>query len=207
MTTADERGGRLVAHPAGRRGTLRTAAGRALPVSTFDRGDAEVVLVAIPDAGDALAARAPDEATLEYASARGMIRLHGEAVLERPSLIRFHAEGDAEVVQRRQFVRVTTPQRVTLDPAPDATPAHTVDLSGGGMLLHGAPALAPGDRVGFEIRLGGEPTPIVGIAKVVRADDDGRRALAFERLGETDREALIRFVFACLRVAQAKTRH
>lgn len=207
MTASDQPGGRLVAHPAGHRGTLTTASGHALPVSTFDRGNEDVVLVAIPDAGDALAVQAPDEATLEYASARGMIRLHGEAVLERPSLIRFHAEGDPQLVQRRQFVRVTTPQRVTLDPAPDASAAHTVDLSGGGMLLHGAPALAPGDRVGFEIRLGGDPTPIVGVAEVVRADEHGRRALAFERIGEADREALIRFVFACLRVAQAKTRH
>jgi c-di-GMP-binding flagellar brake protein YcgR len=145
---------------------------------------------------------------LEYASVRGVIRMRGEAVFEQRSLVRFHAQGDAEVIQRREFVRVHSPQEVMLGSPPEegALHAHTIDLSGGGMLLSGAEALAPGDAVRFRMRLGGDTATIGGVARVVRIREDGKRALMFEQIDEGDRQRLIRFVFQILRTARAKTR-
>jgi hypothetical protein len=197
----------VIPHPAGHRGTLKTTAGQELPVRTYERGE-EVVLVVLTELGGPLPPEALDPATLEYTSVRGVIRLHGEACFEDESLMRFHAEGEPEVIQRRAYVRVHTPQVVTLEPALADHPlrAHTIDLSGGGMLLAGVCTLNVGDPIGFEMRLGVNPRPIEGVARVVRIDPDGRRAVAFEEIDEGDRQRLIRFVFECLRTARAKTR-
>jgi c-di-GMP-binding flagellar brake protein YcgR len=56
------------------------------------------------------------------------------------------------------------------------------------------------------MRLGDDPTPVEGVARVLRIDPDGKRAVAFEEIDEGDRQRLIRFVFECLRTARAKTR-
>jgi hypothetical protein len=196
----------IVPHPAGRRGVLTTAHGQALPVQTYQRGGEEVVLVVLTDA------EAPpsgvDPATLEYTTVRGIVRLRGDAVFEPRSIIRFVTAGDAQVIQRRAFVRVHTPQEVMLVPEETGTPrrVYSVDLSGGGMLLSNAPGLRTGDTVEFAISIGDETELIEGAARVVRVEDDGRRALAFEQIDESDRDRLIRFVFSRLRDSRAKTR-
>jgi PilZ domain len=186
-------------------GRLTTADGEELPVRTFKRGQ-DIVLVALVDSD------AHDEddhvpsADLEYTSIRGVVRLHGEAVFEDRSLIRFEASGPADVSQRRSFVRVTAPQPVTIDADEARRLAYTVDLSGGGMLLVGADELRPDDRVDFNMALGPGRLPVHGTARVVRSRDDGKRALVFEEIGEEDRQRLIRFVFECMRDARARTR-
>jgi c-di-GMP-binding flagellar brake protein YcgR len=144
--------------------------------------------------------------------------MRGAAVFEDRALIRFEAEDAAEVMQRRQFVRVQAPRPIALaageEPDAAAEPgageapigAHTIDLSGGGMLISGAHELAEGDTVRFSMTLGHGETPIAGMARVVRVRDDGRRALTFEQIDERDRQRLIRYIFECMRTARAKTR-
>ena len=195
----------LVPDPAGRHGVLTTAQGQELPVQTAERADEEVVLVILTDVETPPGA--VDPATLEYKTTRGIVRLHGDAVFQPRSIVRFVAEGDAEVIQRRAFVRVHTPQEVTIVPedAGGTRRVHSIDLSGGGVLLTSAPTLHSGDRVEFAISLGNE-AQIEGVARVVRAEHDGRRALAFEQIDEADRDRLIRFVFERLRDSRAKTR-
>jgi hypothetical protein len=196
----------VIPHPAGHQGVLTTAKGHELPVHTYDRGGEEVVLVVLTDVESP--ADGVDPATLEYTTVRGIVRLRGEAEFQPRSLVRFLVDGDAEVIQRRAFVRVHTPQQVTIIPdAPgNGLSVYTVDLSGGGMLLSRAPGLRVGDAVAFEISLGDQSPPIEGVARVVRVPDDTRRALAFERIDEGDRERLISFVFARMRDTRAKTR-
>jgi PilZ domain-containing protein len=191
--------------PGSGQGTLTTPAGEALPVRTFERAD-EVVLVVLVDVeGDT--ERPLDVADLEYTSRRGLIKLHGEAVFEDRSLIRFRPHGDAEVLQRRDFVRVHTPHPVTLDAGDErGHRVHTVDLSGGGMLLADADTLAADQVVRFVISVGADQEPVEGVARVVRVGDDGKRALMFEQISEYDRQRLIRFVFECMRNARARTR-
>src|SRR6201992_4245758 len=192
--------------PGSGQGTLTTPTGEAVPVRTFERGE-EVVLVVLVNLEDERENDSVDAARLEYTSRRGLIKLRGEAVFEDPSLIRFHPDGDAEVLQRRDFVRVHTPHPVTVESETEGRwCVHTVDLSGGGMLLGDDETLGVDQTIRFTISIVTTELPIEGIARVVRIREDGKRALMFEQIAEHDRQRLIRFVFECMRTARARTR-
>jgi hypothetical protein len=192
--------------PGSGQGKLTTPDGGELPVRTFERGQ-EVVLVVLIDIEPERDSDRVQSADLEYTSVRGVVRLHGEAQFEDRSLIRFRAQGEPEVEQRRSFVRVHTPQAVTLDSDdPGDRRIHTVDLSGGGMLLAGADNLQADQTVHFTMALQAGEAPIEGVARVVRVREDSKRALSFEQIDEHDRQRLIRFVFECMRTARARTR-
>lgn len=187
-------------------GRLTTPSGDHVPVRTFKRGR-DVVLVVMVDVDELERQHRIPAADLEYNSLRGVVRLHGEAVFEDRSLIRFQARGEPEVMQRRSFVRVSTPQAVTLEDGDGAERSvHIVDLSGGGMLVSGAPPLSPDETVGFSMGLGDGQPAICGRARVIRISADDRHALVFEQIDEADRQRLIRFVFECMRTARARTR-
>lgn len=206
MSAAHEQNTTVAPHLAGHRGTLWTADGEGVPVQTYEQEN-EVVLVVLTEI-EQPPIGADSDATLEYTSVRGIIRLHGEAVFEDASLVRFHADGDPVVIQRRQFVRVHASREVMVDSPPLHTPRCTqsVDISGGGMLLSGADHLQIGDMVRFEVSFGDHETPAEGVARVVRIDENGRRGLRFEMIDEDDRQRLIRYVFELMRAARAKTR-
>ena len=174
---------------------------------TFERGE-EVVLVVLVNLDDERESDSVEAAKLEYTSRRGLIKLRGEAVFEDPSLIRFHPDGDAEVLQRRDFVRVAHPHPVTVESAEDGRRhVHTVDLSGGGMLL-----------ADDETLVRGSDDPLHHLDHHHRASDRGRSPVSsasartasgrsmFEQIAEHDRQRLIRFVFECMRTARARTR-
>jgi hypothetical protein len=192
--------------PGSGQGTLTTPAGEELPVRTFERGE-EVVLVVLIDIVEERQSDSVESAELEYTSRRGVVKLHGDARFEDRSLIRFHPHGDAEVLQRRNFVRVHTPHPVTVESEEDGRRSvHTVDFSGGGMLVADDATLAVDQTIRFAITIVTNELPIEGIARVVRIDEGGKRALMFEQIAEHDRQRLIRFVFDCMRAARARTR-
>ena len=192
--------------PGSGQGTLTTPAGEELPVRTFERGE-EVVLVVLVNIDDEHQTDSLESAKLEYTSRRGLVKLRGEAVFEDPSLVRFRPNGDAEVLQRRDFVRVDTPQPVTVESSEDGKRrAHIVDLSGGGMLLADDETLGVDETIRFTLSVATTELPVEGIARVVRIREDGKRGLMFEQISEHDRQRLIRFVFECMRTARARTR-
>lgn len=192
--------------PGSGQGTLTTPAGEEVPVRTFERGE-EVVLVVLVNLDDERESDSVEAAKLEYTSRRGLIKLRGEAVFEDPSLIRFHPDGDAEVLQRRDFVRVDTPHPVTVESETDGRRrVHTVDVSGGGMLLADDETLEVDQTIRFTMSIVTTELPIEGIARVVRIREDGKRALMFEQIADHDRQRLIRYVFECMRTARARTR-
>jgi hypothetical protein len=196
----------VIVLPGSGQGTLTTPSGEELPVRTFERGE-EVVLVVLVDIDGDPESEPVDAADLEYTSRRGLIKLHGEAVFEDRSLIRFRPHGDAEILQRRDFVRVHTAHPVTLESGDEGTyRVHTVDLSGGGMLLAEAETLAVDQTIRFVIAVGADQEPVEGVARVVGIRENGKRALTFEQISEHDRQRLIRFVFECMRNARARTR-
>jgi hypothetical protein len=214
MTRQTDTATNVTSLPGNGQGKLTTPQGEELPVRTFERGH-EILLVVLVNGGDHQENDRLDSADLEYTTARGLIKLHGEAVFEDRSLIRFRTAGDPAVDQRRSFVRVQTPHPVRLDaPHPvklDAgdspeRPVYTVDLSGGGMLLSGADNLEHGATIPFSIAVGEHELPVDGVARVVRVEPDGKRALVFDEIEEHDRQRLIRFVFECMRTARARTR-
>lgn len=197
----------VVPHPRGRDGRLTTPDGEELQVRTFERGK-DAALVVVVDSDTHQAAERLESVVLEYNSGRGLVTLRGEAVFEDHALIRFQAQVEPEVTQRREFVRVSAPAEIRLAGEQESADerVHAVDVSGGGMLVSGADTLQVGDPVRFTLQLAAGEPALEGIARVVRIEADGKRGLSFEGLAESDRERLIRYVFECMRKARAKTR-
>jgi hypothetical protein len=81
------------------------------------------------------------------------------------------------------------------------------NVSAGGVLVAGAEALESGDRLRLRFELDSEEDLIDLLARVVRTDEDwGLRGLRLERLSESERERIVRFVFARQRRALAELR-
>jgi hypothetical protein len=198
----------------GKQGKLTTPVGSHIPVRVFERGGDFLMLVLMLDAAGELTLEAAeqlgqdvrDPLQLEYVSARGVVKFSGRALLQERDLVRFEVETDPEVTQRREFVRVPSVQTVVLADGHGGRPidSHAIDISGGGMLLTGAADLELDTVVRFSLRLGSSAGDIEGLARVVRADDAGRRALVFEQISQADRQRLIHFVFERQREALAK---
>jgi hypothetical protein len=196
---------------AGRRPTsgipaqLTTHDGNTLAVSVDERGD-DMLLVLLVDPG-ALLDGPRGDMTLESMTQRGLVRLHGTAELVERDLVRFRISGQEELVQRREYVRVIAPQRVTLDDAcGHVEDTNSVNISGGGMLLSGPPSLEFDEQVRFSIFLEERQKPVVGIGRVIRAARDNQRAVVFEHIDDHDRDRLIHFIFDRQRRALAVTR-
>jgi PilZ domain-containing protein len=83
----------------------------------------------------------------------------------------------------------------------------TRNVSAGGVLVAGADALGPGDKLRLRFELDSEEHLIDLLARVVRADDAwGLRGLRLERLTDRERERMVKFVFARQRRALAELR-
>jgi hypothetical protein len=194
--------------PAGHQGKLSTPGRDAVPVRVFERGSDVLMLVVLLDADTGLEPAPTEPMLLEYSSGHGLVRVCGEATMEARDLIRFAPAAPAEVLQRRDFVRIDAGQPVALNDALEgsAVEAHAVDISGGGMLLHGLDDFDEGERVRFTLALApGEP-PIHGTARVVRIEGKSRRGVVFEAISSSDRQRLIHFIFDRQRAARARTR-
>jgi hypothetical protein len=194
----------------GKEGKLTTPVGSHIPVRVYERSGDYLMLVLMLDAGDELSQDVVEPLLLEYVSPRGLVRFHGQAVVQERDLVRFDVSAAPEVTQRREFVRVPAVQKVEVAKAPgtgaagQAIDAHAIDISGGGMLVSGADSLPLGTYVRFSLNLGSGVAPIEGDAQVVRAGDEGKRALVFDEISRGDRQRLIHFVFERQREALAK---
>jgi PilZ domain len=194
----------------GKEGKLTTPVGSHIPVRVYERGADYLMLVLMLDAGDELSQDVVEPLLLEYVSPRGLVRFHGQAVIQERDLVRFDVSAAPEVTQRREFVRVPSAEKVEVakeygaGAGGDRINAHAIDISGGGMLVSGADGLPLGAHVRFSLNLGAGSEPIEGNAQVVRAGDEGKRALVFDQISTSDRQRLIHFVFERQRQALAK---
>jgi len=198
----------------GTQGKLTTPVGSHIPVRVYERSGDYLMLVLMLDAGDELSQDVVEPLLLEYVSPRGLVRFHGQAIIQERDLVRFDVSAAPEVTQRREFVRVPAVQKVEVAKAQggvgggqidaDSINVHAIDVSGGGMLVSGANSLPLGSHVRFSLHLGPGVTPIEGNAQVVRAADEGKRALVFDQISRADRQRLIHFVFERQREALAK---
>jgi hypothetical protein len=150
------------------------------------------------------------DATLEFTSPRGLVRLTGAASPNGPSELRFQLDGEAEVLQRRQFARVDAvqPVSVTLNPdAGESVDTYTINLSGNGVLLaSGADALKLGQVVWFELKLADTNEPVAASGRIVRETAEGYKGVEIDRIEPRDRELLVHFVFDRQRIARKMTR-
>jgi PilZ domain-containing protein len=203
MTEADHK--RVAGHrpTSGIPAHLTTHDGQVVEVSVAERGE-DMLLVLLTNPGMALD---EDDLTLESMTARGLVRLHGRAEWVTHDLVRFHVNGSEELIQRRQFVRVTAAQEVTLDDAlGHVTDAKSVNISGGGMLVSGPEELNVDTEVKFVLQLEDGLPAIAGIGRVVRTAREDQRAIVFEHIADGDRDRLIHFIFDRQRRSLAMTR-
>lgn len=152
---------------------------------------------------------------VEYPAPRGLVRLEGSGAVVAQDLVHFHHEGAVDVVQRREFVRVSAVRPLELarvgagGEAGEWMSTLTVNVSGNGLLAAGwagTDALDVGALVDFRLRPAeGEPQ-IAGRGRVVRVGDDGQRGIAIEEIERDARRQLVRFVFEQERIARQRTR-
>lgn len=191
-------------------GTLFAGDGFSVPVSITQR-DEDILLVILEDGAEFVDGSLAG-LTLESSGGWGVLRTPGTAEQLEPNLLRFVLDELPDMVQRRQFVRVTVAKRVVLENADgDAfTEGLTVDISGGGMLVNvRKPELVPDDQeIYFSLYLGmtDYDDQVSGLASIVRRHSDGRIGLGYKDISRHDQERLIRFVFERQRVALAMTR-
>jgi hypothetical protein len=194
----------------GTTGRLFAQDGVSVPVSITHHGE-DLLLVVMEGAGEFVAGPL-DLLTLESSGARGIVRTPGSGELIEANLLRFRLEDTPELVQRREFVRVTAAKRIILEDEEGKVLANalTVDISGGGLLVR-IPRRAelPADgAIYFVLYLGvtDYEDQVTGTLRVVRHREDSQVALAFEHISRRDQERLIRFVFERQRVALRITR-
>ena len=193
----------------GKEGKLTTPVGSHIPVRVYERSGDYLMLVLMLDAGDELSQDVVEPLLLEYVSPRGLVRFHGQAVIQERDLVRFDVSAAPEVTQRREFVRVPSAQKVEVAKDHDSrgadrsTPTRSTSAAAA-CSLSGAEGLPLGTHVRFSLNLGAGAEPIEGNAQVVRAGDEGKRALVFDQILAIDRQRLIHFVFERQREALAK---
>lgn len=191
-------------------GILFAKDGDSVPVSITNHGE-DLLLVILDRAGEFIAGPL-DFLTLESSGARGIVRTAGKAEVIEANLLRFTLDETAEVVQRREFVRVTAAKRIVFeDEEGDViADALTVDISGGGLLVQvpRSKDLPSEGNIYFTLYLGPNDygDQVNGTVRIVRRKQDNQFALAFQHISRTDQERLIRFVFERQRVALRVTR-
>jgi c-di-GMP-binding flagellar brake protein YcgR len=149
--------------------------------------------------------------SVEFTNRRGVCRILGTAqAMDADSALRVDATGTIELIQRRDYVRVEAFVPVTYEPAgPDGwtATANTLDVSGGGFQVGDAEGLRLGDMMRFRLDLGeGEP-PVQAVSQAVREAGDGAYGMRFVEILESDRQRLVRWVFARERLERQIARH
>jgi hypothetical protein len=165
------------------------------------------------DAGesDPLELLADRQVSLEFTNRRGVCRVIGDAsAAPGPAALRVTATGTIELIQRRDYVRVEAFVPVTYLPdGPDGwtATAHTLDVSGGGFQITAAEGLRLRDIMRFTLELGEGEEPLSAVAEAVRDVGDQTFGLRFVEIPETERQRLVRWVFARERLARQIARH
>jgi hypothetical protein len=174
--------------------------------------DDEVVLVVVEENLDPLQLGEVAELAMEFPGPRGLVRIEGHGKVDAFDVVSMKLAGAAEVVQRRDFVRVGVVRPMAVAAMDAEGRAYgwidtlTVNISGNGILASGPDTLRIGTPVYFRVRVTpGEP-PIEGNGHIARASEEGHRGIAFEHLSDDDRRRLVAFIFERQRIARRLTR-
>jgi hypothetical protein len=157
-----------------------------------DDGVTVTLVLAVP-ARDAVA---HSRAIVEWTTPTGVHRIAGPLTgsPDDPAVVCLRRQGD-EVIQRREWARVgaVVPVDVRLDDGGDLAATVTLDVSGGGALIHDPVGeLAIGTPVRMQLHLDGHP--ITAHGQVVRETSAGAKGVVIDAIAEADRERIIRFV-------------
>jgi c-di-GMP-binding flagellar brake protein YcgR len=148
--------------------------------------------------------------TVTYQERVALYTFPGQVSLREETRLLIERTGDAEEVQRRQYVRLAEPVPVECLTVDDVTgklfslDATTMNVSGGGLAIETNRQSAPNTRVVVVLRPHAQP-PILAITTVVASELAAPASkkvvtrLTFAAIAEADRERLIRYVFENLR--------
>jgi c-di-GMP-binding flagellar brake protein YcgR len=175
------------------------------------RGAAVTVVLAVSD--DRVRRLNGAQVAIEKTSGRGIQRFNGTLAVAGKSgeLLTVTLEGEAERVQRRNFVRMAAvlPIKViSLEKGVKAGDTTTVNVSGSGVLIKDKWRLPMGIDVRLELQLepGGEPLRALG--RVVRYSSEDAKGIRIDDMTATDEDRLIKFIRererAELRVARGR---
>ena len=150
------------------------------------------LLLAVPPVRRVAGARA----VVEYVTPTGIHRIAGALDADRadPAVVHLRRQ-DEEIVQRRAWARVDAVVPVNLrcqDPQDGLAATVTLNVSGGGALIHDPIGLPLGTEVRIELELGG--SPITATGHVVREAGHDAKGIELAAISEADRERLVRFV-------------
>lgn len=172
-----------------------------------DQADDDVITLVLAVTPSASVDRLRDEpAVVEYTTPRGVYRLSGQVAGqgESPEIIRVRRDGQFDVTQRRDFVRVDAvmPLHVTItDPVRGVAQTTTLNVSGGGLLVHDPFGLPFGAQVDIELELAPGSAKIQARGTVVREAGPEAKGVQIDAIGADDRERLVRYVLERERMA------
>jgi hypothetical protein len=163
----------------------------------LDGAHATAVLLARPMA--TLAGLVGEEVAIHATTPVGLLRADARiAAVGDGDQLELELHGRADLVQRRGFARVDAFLEVVVIAQDGGTTITTavVNISASGAVIARLDHLSPGDAVELRLVLApNEPAVKIG-ARVVRESERRLRAVHFERLHESDRERIVRFVMA-----------
>ena len=134
-----------------------------------------------------------DRAVVEYATTRGVHRVHG-LVRTDPACAEVLnvARHGGEILQRREWARVDAVRAVRLMAGGQLSHGYTRNLSAGGMLVQGPLPLAVGEEVAFALQLVDGEAPLEGHGPVTDVREDVV-AVRLEAIAGADRERIVRW--------------
>jgi len=160
-------------------------------------GSAVKLVLAVPD--DRVKRLGGEEVSIEKTTARGVQRFNGTLTVggEKGELLTVSLEGDAERVQRRNFVRIdaVVPIKIiSLEKGVTAGATTTLNVSGSGVLVKDKWRLPLGVDVRLEITLEEGAEPIRALGRVVRFSAEDEKGIRIDDMSRTDEDRMIKFI-------------
>jgi c-di-GMP-binding flagellar brake protein YcgR len=169
-----------------------------LPATVESTSGSSVKLVlAVPD--DRVKRLAGEEVAIEKTTARGVQRFNGTLSVggDKGELLTITVAGDAERVQRRNFVRIgaVVPIKIiSLEKGVTAGETTTLNVSGSGVLVKDKWRLPLGVDVRLEITLEEGAEPIRALGRVVRFSAEDEKGIRIDDMSRADEDRLIKFI-------------
>src|SRR5262249_50084432 len=154
------------------------------------------LVLAVPD--DRVKRLEGHAVAIEKTTGRGIHRFTGTLRVSgsKGELLTVAIEGDAERVQRRDFVRVpaVVPVKVTpLEKGVSAGDTTTINVSGSGVLVRDKWRLPLGIDVRIELQLDPDGEPLRALGRVVRYSSEEEKGIRIDNMSRGDEDKLIKF--------------
>jgi c-di-GMP-binding flagellar brake protein YcgR len=138
------------------------------------------------------------EATIEVTTARGIQRFAGtlELIDGSSEIVRILLAGEAERIQRREWARIEAVVPISVRGIEEdlGGDTHTLNVSGGGILISDPWGLPVGLDVRIELEVEAGTAPVRALGRVVREPAADRRGVRIDDIARDDEERLVRFV-------------